>query len=93
MATVLSIVALVISLIGLAFAIWSWRESNRPVVVGYIETVQARNVATVNQLVVENVGFPRNMSGRTRPRHEIAARRTERRTRLRGSPYRLQPPT
>ena len=56
MATALSIFALTISLIGLAFAIWSWRESNRPIVVGYIETVQAGNIAIALNLVVENVG-------------------------------------
>lgn len=56
MATALSIFALVFSLAGLAFAIWSWRESNRPVVVGFIETVQAGHLGIVINLVIENVG-------------------------------------
>ena len=35
---------------------WSWSQANRPIVVAYVETVASGNVATVLQLVVENVG-------------------------------------
>lgn len=53
---IVSITATIISVAGFVFAVWSWSESNRPVVVAYIRTEAQGNVASMISLVVENVG-------------------------------------
>jgi hypothetical protein len=48
--------ALLISIVSFIFAVLSWRESHRPIVVARISTERGRNVASPIELVVENTG-------------------------------------
>lgn len=48
--------ALLISIVSFVFAVLSWRESHRPIVVARISTERGGNVASPIELVVENTG-------------------------------------
>lgn len=52
----ISIFSLLISVVGLGFAIFSWRETNRPVLVARVATVRGDNENIFLNLVVENTG-------------------------------------
>ncbi len=54
-ATIISILALVISIISTAFAVHSWRQSNRPLITARI-SINGGNVAAALSIIVENTG-------------------------------------
>lgn len=54
--TIISILAIGISLASLYFARRSWMQSNRPIITAFIATHAAGNVAAVFDLVVANTG-------------------------------------
>jgi hypothetical protein len=52
----ISIVALAISLLSYGFAVYSWREANRPMVVARVTTESGGNMGISLNLLVENTG-------------------------------------
>lgn len=53
---ILAIVALVISLLSFGFAVYSWRQANRPMVVARVTTESGGNTGIALNLLVENTG-------------------------------------
>ena len=53
---ILAVVAIAISLLSLGFAVYSWREANRPMVVARVTTESGGNVGISLNLLVENTG-------------------------------------
>lgn len=52
----LAVVALVISLFSFGFAVYSWRQANRPMVVARVTTESGGNTGIALNLLVENTG-------------------------------------
>jgi len=52
----ISLFAVVVSTLSLGFAIYSWRQANRPIVTARITAVDGGNVSIILNLVVENTG-------------------------------------
>jgi hypothetical protein len=57
-------IALLVSILSVSFAVFSWREAHRPIVIARVTSVASGNVATTLQLLVENTG--------NRPARDIA---------------------
>jgi len=49
-------IALLVSILSVSFAVFSWREAHRPIVIARVTTVESGDVATALQLLVENTG-------------------------------------
>lgn len=60
---VIASLALFIACLSLWVSVWTWKQSNRPIVVAYIATKSKGNIAIAYDLVVENVG--------TRPAEQV----------------------
>jgi hypothetical protein len=56
--------ALLVSILSVSFAVLSWREAHRPIVIARVTTAKSGNVATALRLLVENTG--------NRPARDIA---------------------
>jgi hypothetical protein len=52
----ISATALLVSIISVSFAVFSWREAHRPIVIARVTTAKSGNVATALLLLVENTG-------------------------------------
>lgn len=55
-AVILSVVAIAISLLSFGFAVYSWRQANRPMVVARVTTESGGNTGISLNLLVENTG-------------------------------------
>jgi hypothetical protein len=64
MSLVISGFALLVSILSVVFAVLSWREAHRPIVIARVTTAASGNVTTALRLLVENVG--------NRPARDIA---------------------
>ena len=53
---ILAVVALVISVLSFGFAVYSWRQANRPMVVARVTTDSGGNMGIALNLLVENTG-------------------------------------
>src|SRR5258706_9490475 len=53
---ILSTLAILISVVSVYFAMYSWRQSYRPIIIARISTHTGGNVATALNIVVENSG-------------------------------------
>ena len=72
-ATIISILALVISIISTGFAVLSWRQSNRPLITARI-SVAGGNVAAALSIIVENTGNRPARDIRLSAREEVVVR-------------------
>ncbi len=52
----ISVLSISISLVGLVFAVLSWRETNRPIIIARVTTASGGNINTLLNLVIENTG-------------------------------------
>lgn len=55
-ALVISGMALLVSILSVCFAVFSWREAHRPIVIARVTTAKSGNVASALRLLVENTG-------------------------------------
>lgn len=52
----ISAIALLVSILSVSFAVFSWREAHRPIIIARVTTAKSGNVATPLRLLVENTG-------------------------------------